>query len=182
MKPKSGNKPKSKHSIRGLGFGISGQSEMLPETFDMLVGGTLLWKGKAQDLMNSAQILWSINYKKFSEQVLGASFPVAWMLAGFALENAFKAIIIPSLEIKKSGDLPKEIREHDLVKLAEMAKIAVDSNERAMLAYLTEFVMAYGRYPVHTNHKKMLQNFSTFSDPAEIFKTMWSIWTKVNRP
>jgi hypothetical protein len=83
---------------------------MLPETFDMLVGGTLLWKGKAQDLMNSAQILWSINYKMFNEQVLGASFPVAWMLAGFALENAFKAIIIPKLEIKNRATFPGKFR------------------------------------------------------------------------
>lgn len=180
MKPKSENKQRSNQSKQGLGFSISGQREMLPETYDMLVGGSFLWKAKAQDLMNSAQTLWSINYKMLSEQVLGASFPVAWMLAGFALENAFKALIIPNLEIKKSGDLPKEVLGHDLVKLAKMAKVDVDSNERAMLAYLTEFVVAYGRYPVHTNHKKMLQNFSLFSDPAAIFKTIWGIWTKVS--
>jgi hypothetical protein len=177
-------KPKSKSTqtaipIYGRGFNISGQGEMPPETFDTFVGSKIFWQSKAQDLMDSANVLWSINCQKLREQVLGTSFAVVWMLSGFALENAFKAVIIPTLEIKKSGQLPSELNTHKLVKLAKMAKVDVDANEKAMLAYLTEFVEAYGRYPVHTSHDKMHKNGSIGSDHVAAFQTVWAIWLRI---
>jgi hypothetical protein len=177
---KSQNKSKTKGAtpIQGQGFSIRGQGEMTPEAFDMLVRGRLFWQRKAEDLMWSAQVLWSINCQKFREQVLGTSFDVVWMLSGFALENAFKAAIVPIIKEKQSGHLPKELRGHDLNKLAEMARVDIDSNEKAMLAYLTEFIMAYGRYPTHTSHEKMHKNGMIGSNPEATFQTVSAIWVK----
>lgn len=77
-KPKSTQMPTP---IYGRGFNISGQGEMPPETFDMVIGSKIFWQNKAQELMDSANILWSINCQKLRQQVLGTSFAVVWVSA-----------------------------------------------------------------------------------------------------
>ena len=71
------------------------------------------------------------------------------MLYGFAIENALKGLIIAkggaSVSEKK---IDPKIKTHNLVSLATDAGIALDDNEREVLATISMLAEWAGRYPV----------------------------------
>jgi hypothetical protein len=80
----------------------------------------------------------------------------AYLLHGYAIENAFKAVLIyrePSLIRPK--DLAKKIRTHDLVKLADHAGITLTVEEAGFLQWLSEVILWKGRYNVPIEARKL---------------------------
>lgn len=76
------------------------------------------------------------------------------MLAAFALENFFKARILPVLqgrareEIESTGRFPDIARSHDLVDLAKKAGFKGRAPDHLNLWRLTSYAVWRGRYPV----------------------------------
>lgn len=65
------------------------------------------------------------------------------MLMGFALENYYKgaAILINSDDYSKiipDNEFPNDLKEHNLVKLAKMAKVPIKKEFERLLMQLTE--------------------------------------------
>jgi hypothetical protein len=87
------------------------------------------------------------NYEKFLKSNL--------MLAGFALENVLKALIVQdqreSLEQEfiTKNELPKILKSHNLIKLAERAGLQfTDDGTKKLLNHLTRHSVWAGRYPI----------------------------------
>lgn len=77
------------------------------------------------------------------------------MLMAYALENYFKAILIhrniDSLRGRLLTDLPRYIKNHDLVGLALKANIQLNTSEEELLCRLSRFSTWAARYPVPTD-------------------------------
>jgi hypothetical protein len=77
---------------------------------------------------------------------------VYMMLAGFVLENLFKARLIEknrtSLResITKSGEMPRILKTHDLRKLAGMCEFKLDQDTENLLDRVTKHSVWRGRY------------------------------------
>ena len=78
------------------------------------------------------------------------------MLAAYAVENLLKAFIVRDshreLEtyVNNKHDLPGQLKSHDLVKLAEIARVkcALLGYRRDLLRRMGRSAVWYGRYPV----------------------------------
>lgn len=105
---------------------------------------------------------------------------VFMMLAGMALEDLLKAIIItgePTL-VRPNPSAPTQmlgtsISHHDLGRLAARAGIPVNGEERAFLARLSGFVQWAGRYPLAKRLEAMAPapssgDLRTVTDPDDV--------------
>jgi hypothetical protein len=77
------------------------------------------------------------------------------LLAGFALENLFKAEYMrrngPSLD---DGRLPKELKEHNLLALAKLVVFEPEADEREALRIASDATVSWGRYPGGLQHDR----------------------------
>jgi hypothetical protein len=97
----------------------------------------------AEDLHGAADLLWKRWRRELSRGKPGPSKfsdRVPMMLAGMALEDLFKAIIVAQ------GGTPSTTH-HYLVQLATDAGVKVSESERKFLGRISEFVMWFGKYP-----------------------------------
>jgi hypothetical protein len=78
-----------------------------------------------------------------------------FMLMAFSFENYFKAIIVAgndySGELLGSGKIPGVLKNHDLVKLAEITGLALNDVELSLLTRLSVNSIWQGRYPAPAN-------------------------------
>lgn len=118
------------------------------------------WMSYAEDLFASAALFDGIlkeywdpksTKKKESEKYI----KVHLMLLGFALENTLKALIVQDqrhtieAEFNTKGKLPQILRSHDLIRLAERARLSMsDDGTKEILERLTRHSVWAGRYPV----------------------------------
>lgn len=79
---------------------------------------------------------------------------VYFMLVAYAIENYLKAILIADSEatyrsdILRTGNLPKELNEHNLITLAKKSKFVFTDIELSLLSRLSRNSKWQGRYPV----------------------------------
>ena len=105
------------------------------------------WMNKANDLHRSAAALWASMDANASPALTrgGCIEPVFRMLCGMSLELLYKALIV------QSGGKPPST--HELIHLANLAKIKPSKQEEALLKILTEYIKWEGRYPVPQERK-----------------------------
>ncbi len=119
-----------------------------------------MWVRAAEVLLASAAVLephacryWLTkgSDKKIAEGYLKTQL----MLAGYALENMLKALIVHDRRDLLDQDftskkrLPKDLRSHDLVDLAKQARMRLaDDDTKGLLTRLTRHSIWAGRYPV----------------------------------
>jgi len=89
-------------------------------------------------------------YKLESERDWPITNYVYFMLIGFALENYYKGAIIllrnnKHLKSIEKGELPKDLKNHNLLKLAKNAKLPIAN--KSYINQLSECVRWRGRYP-----------------------------------
>jgi len=118
------------------------------------------WTKAAEGLIASASLLDSGASKywdsKGTDKQEGEShLKTQLMLAGFALENIFKALIVQdqrdSLESEYSsnGKLPNVLKNHNLIDLAKQALLTLgDDGTKGLLGRLMRHSIWAGRYPV----------------------------------
>lgn len=85
-------------------------------------------------------------------------FPVSVLLAGLAIENLLKGVIISQEpDSVKSGKLDSWISStHNLTQLCGRAKVNVDQSEQDLILVLTESVVWSGKYPVPKQFKSLM--------------------------
>ncbi len=151
-----------------------------------------LWVDKADKLLEASKILepqiqdyWNvvINNAKEGRYNKGGEPPHIppsnlhdpyFILISYALENLLKALIIRdrSDEIRsrftQTGNLPKLIRDHDLLELSRKASITMDIKEEDILTRLSRFSKWKSRYPVPVELSD-LQNILKYSDGKAYF-------------
>lgn len=126
------------------------------------------WRRTAIGLKRSADIIWEKWFRIFSRlegsktakatpQEVGDLYlllPPFLLLAGLALENASKGLLIsndPSIvDSKVKWDIG--LGGHDLVALVESNGLSPTSDEKEFLDALTQAVLWSGRYPVPKHH------------------------------
>ena len=108
--------------------------------FENLSRNSLHWYNKSSDLFISARVLW--------EAMDNGHAIECWstykMLMGLSFELLFKAIAI-----QRKLTFPTN---HQLVKIANSAKLNLTVDEKTILRVLTEYILWDGKYPVP--HKK----------------------------
>jgi hypothetical protein len=122
----------------------------------LLKGAELIW----QPLNESLQGFKNTKGSRTPAQTLAFSqlsdhFGAFFVLAGLAVENHLKARLIERQiadgKVLRSGmDVVGAFpgKQHDLVLLAEWAKVPLTANTRALLERLSAFVQWAGRYPI----------------------------------
>jgi hypothetical protein len=108
------------------------------------------WMEEAQSMHQRFQAYMAGEFDRPWEPWVGGP---AMTLAAFALENALKGLMIaerPEL-VQPSVEQPEilfdpQVRTHDLVQLATRAGVQLSSEERTLLARLSEFAEWAGRY------------------------------------
>ncbi|MFX1689282.1 hypothetical protein PWR05_32870 [Paraburkholderia sp. A2RI-6] len=99
----------------------------------------------------------AIDFFKATRSTLGQALPMNkrvhgcyLMIAGFVAENLLKAIVAKAASSQGTvdpTDLLKEIKTHNLLKLAAKAGMPVTDSGRELLQRLTYFAVWAGRYP-----------------------------------
>ncbi|ADB39700.1 hypothetical protein Slin_3698 [Spirosoma linguale DSM 74] len=103
------------------------------------------------DELNKAKLLTPSNPNERSQKIL-CFMPTYMMLAGFALENVIKGLIVCRLpEPRQVKDL-KKFFKHDLVSIIPN-DIPVSQEENDLLKRLAAFTIWNGRYPMPTEAK-----------------------------
>jgi hypothetical protein len=72
------------------------------------------------------------------------------LLAGFALENVLKGLIVlANPQYVSSGKLDPKLRDHDLIKLSRQVEgLVLSPDEQRLCAIAREAIPYWGRYPV----------------------------------
>jgi|GEM_PF-6603813 len=141
-----------------------------------------LWVKSAVNLAYSAQVLFERastateslvrdkppNIEPETQHLLReiGTYPVAFMLAGLALEDMFKALRVAQLNFESpivDGDqrFKALTNTHSLVELARQAGLAIDDVADETLRTLKDYIVWVGRYP----RPKLAEHFMP-SDPA----------------
>jgi len=86
-----------------------------------------------------------------------------FMLIAYAVENLLKAAQVRARgfryeeEFKDDGQMPKELKTHDLVNLAKMVGLKVDLQSEDLLRRLEQCAVWRGRYPVPTAYPELAE-------------------------
>lgn len=129
------------------------------------------WLYKARDLHAAARFLWETyaaggSTTLFEEYPRIDSYPeIAFMLAGLALENCIKAIVLCRATRPISDADMKEITagSHDLDKFIQVHKIQSSKGDREVLAILSRYVRWAGRYTLPKAADELVEHRSSNS-------------------
>ena len=154
----------------------------------------ILWKFKAHALAHAAEVLHECEIKAtdtlIREQPASGSleasrliadmsmFPIAYMLAGLAIENAIKGVLIDQLGTDDRSDprVKAITSEHDLTKLAQDTLPELIEPNRGLLEKLYEYVTWLGRYPRPRKPNNYMKEDSE-SGVVEMFGVSQNDWS-----
>jgi hypothetical protein len=141
-----------------------------------------IWLLEAINLKYSAQVLndytWNLSHELFEKKNYDQKYPAFWtprierMLWGYSFENLFKAKIISDLKIKEGiKKVPfSEIKSHDLILLANKAKITLSEKERFYLKILEKCAVWAGRYPIPTKESQLPKTRKPMKNKEELIE------------
>ncbi|MEW6061026.1 MAG: hypothetical protein AB1600_03695, partial [Bacteroidota bacterium] len=134
------------------------------------------WLVRAVHLFSSAEIIFNKSLDRYHKQIRNIVsesnvedksiedsmeyLRVGFLLAGFGFETLFKYCYIKQKQeyvrttILKSGKIPHEMKTHDLIALANLALLPIDSLNTYFLKKLSDHSIWAGRYPVSLNSKQ----------------------------
>lgn len=125
--------------------------------FEKVAEMPLTWRLTADELLRASRALLPLieadnrAMNDPSQQAFEPSVvPVYMMLAGFAIENLAKAMIIEggSFSPTEREGLVKELTSHDLLGLLDDAGVALTEDETYLVERLETFLRWAGRYPI----------------------------------
>jgi len=116
------------------------------------------WTNLAEELRTSMDYLWEkekwrkrISYDDIDGYQEKSDISRSWLLlAGFAIENLIKGLIIAqNPSFISNGKLCRKLRNHELSKLAKYTDgITFSSEEFGLLDILEKCIPSWGRYPI----------------------------------
>jgi hypothetical protein len=118
-----------------------------------------LWLSWAERLFYGGEQLWAVGMEHWPapkperHPAAPAQFEPAFLLFGYAFENALKGLIVQALvsaskTAVKNGKLDGVLNSHDICMLARRAHVTLTPAGEDLLARLKEHVVWAGRYPV----------------------------------
>jgi hypothetical protein len=156
------------------------------EHWDDLVANPWIWFDSAWVLKDCAMILGERFVAdllaktppegKVTEGMPPIAFgPVFQMLAGYALENVLKAIVIarePNIvSDKRQWERLTSAQGHNLLWLCDLAKVSLEEPSRQFLEQLTDATFWIGRYPVTRRRDEMKRwKHSNSTDPDHFLR------------
>lgn len=122
--------------------------EVWDKQYKILISNPLSWRLKAESLIAAFDVLVADDERKTAENAQGRRVQsVAYMLAGFAIENLLKGVLITRTKhLDKNGKF--KLGTHDLRQLARDAGYTMDDEENRLLERIQEFTVWTARYPV----------------------------------
>jgi hypothetical protein len=110
---------------------------------------------KADSLSDAFEVLIADDERKAAENTQGRRVQsVAYMLAGFAIENMLKGTMVAAGKHRsESGQF--KLKTHDLRQLAVSAGHTLNEEENRLLERVQEFTVWTARYPVPINPEDM---------------------------
>ena len=144
---------------------------------------TTLWIGKADELINAANLLREEVIKYWSEikiengKIVGIPNrknvqQAYFLLITYALENFLKVLLVHQNQKKLKGllhqKLPDYLLTHDLIKLSLTAGFKINLYEEELFCRLTRFSIWKARYPIPIN-SDILINVKILSDEKAHF-------------
>lgn len=127
------------------------------DQFISLANTPVAWIITAKKLKASYNVLAEYTNKMFEsirnaqslEESLDETLPASLMLAGYAMENYLKGIIIqtnPGCALNEKGKFT--LKSHILIELASQANLQLNNDEQELLEIIHHFVIVGGRYPI----------------------------------
>lgn len=116
----------------------------------------VIWFMDGEQLRRSYKILSDQANETFGHENYYSPIRPALMLAGYALENILKGILVrddPDEPFDNRGRFKH--KSHDLVELAEGAGVSLDDEEKELLEILTHTTVSGGRYPIPLQASEM---------------------------
>jgi hypothetical protein len=147
------------HSMNPTNKGVSKKNQITEFIRDAMPDN---WLSYAEELEEAAELIWNScnklmsidgNTTKNGKISLKKSSPHARtyiLLAGLALENALKAIIITNApSLISSGKLDKSLKSHKLDTLVKMIKVVeLTDAENRVVKICQDAIPYWGRYPI----------------------------------
>jgi hypothetical protein len=161
------------------------------------------WLSQAVGLLRAAYVVWMKFDEHFQRMFAGEPGPrvlapeeiadsqtdrfyqVYMMLAGLAIENTIKGLLISQQSLKvQDGKLPRILRKHCLERYFQRVGIQIDKGESRLLRVLTEAIEWKGRYSVPTGLDKLRPEFpgsslSAFASVLQLPQTVTRLFKKV---
>ena len=125
--------------------------EVWDEQHRLLADEPLTWMLKADSLSDAFEVLIADDERKAAENAQGRRVQsVAYMLAGFAIENLLKGRMVAAGKHRSdSGEF--KLKTHNLRQLAVDAGYSLNDEENRLLERIQEFTVWTARYPVPIN-------------------------------
>lgn len=116
-----------------------------------------VWFMDGERLRRSYKILSDRANESFGNENYYSPIGPALMLAGYALENIFKGILVKN-DCEGAFDAKGKFKHksHDLLVLAQNANILLSDEEKELLEILTHSTVSSGRYPIPLYYDEML--------------------------
>lgn len=124
------------------------------EQYQLLKGNPWLWLHKAGSLMTAFEALIVEDDRMAQTGEPRRLEGIAYMLAGFAMENLLKGRLI-ALQGAAAQSGPFKYKGHDLRQLAADAGYLLSDDENRLLERLEQFAVWTGRYPIPMNPEDM---------------------------
>lgn len=132
------------------------------EQFKMKANMPVLWYMTAEELRFSYSVLADCANKMFDitskpetlDMALKKALPSSLMLAGYAMENYFKGMLVkksPCGAFDINGQFA--FKGHNLISLASNVEFELDDDEKKLFEILNHYVLSDGRYPIPLNAK-----------------------------
>lgn len=129
--------------------------EAWEEQHRLLLNQPIAWRLKAESLISAFEVLIADDERLERENLPGRRIQsVAYMLAGFAIENLLKAQLVARNEHCDSNGKFK-LGTHDLRQLAVDARYDLTESEGRLLERIQEFTVWTARYPVPLDSEAM---------------------------
>ncbi|WP_411953579.1 hypothetical protein ACKXGF_09910 [Alkalibacillus sp. S2W] len=145
------------------------------------------WLSFAEELMESAEVLWKQNDGSIrfeanfdeievfdSREVSGISRPY-FLLVGFAIENLLKGLIVFDDPTTITSGKIKRIKTHKITNLIkEIGEINFSEEELEICKKIEEAIPYWGRYPIPLEAANITPDIGITPEAREVIKVMYS--------
>ena len=146
------------------------------------------WYHSAQPLHRAANVLVSQVSKDWQrlEQLAESSqdssvthppdlFRQFFLLAAFALENILKGVVVGAEpQLAQGGKLQGILTSHDLVAIAQRAKIPLSPEESRFCELASSASVSWGRYPASVKANQHVSSLSITGSSVQVFNDLYS--------
>lgn len=156
------------------------------------------WLGYAEELMDSAELMWENKERGLRAELWGTQNPKGdgmavkeskkvstisrtyFLLVGFAIENLFKGFIVCQNPSNiTSGKLSKNLKSHKLLVLAQkVPEIKLTKEENKICKKIEEAIPYWGRYPIPLDYNGITPDIGV---TLEIRNTIKEMFDRISR-